>query len=101
MSTWQGGSSFLDGLLRGWTFEREPVFPFGIALLASRNQIAFGRFAAANDRNQVVHCKFSRRKLSATVVADPRGALALPPLARAQLSGLLPLGSDFLLGNFY
>lgn len=67
--------------LQSSIFERQPVFACGIALLAARYKITLGRFAAADDRHQMIHRKLRRRELAAAVVTNPRAALALPPLA--------------------
>src|SRR5581483_158673 len=76
------------------------IFALRVALLTARHQIAFGRFAAANDRHQMIHGQLLRREAPAAMMADPGRALALPPRAGAQLARLLPLAANLLLGDF-
>jgi hypothetical protein len=76
-------------------FKRQPVFAFGIASFAASHDIAFGGFATANNRYQVIHCQIYRRKLSTAMMADAGGPFALPPLAGTQLSSLSALPADF------
>src|SRR5688572_7956425 len=45
-------------------FERQPVFALGIALFAARHEIAFGGFATANDRHQVIHRQTRRGEIA-------------------------------------
>ena len=71
-----------------------------IARLAARNQVPFGRPAATNHRHEMIHCKFRRRELAAAMVTNTARALALPPLAPAQLARLLPLAAYLRLGDF-
>lgn len=82
-------------------FEREAVFSLGVALFAAWHDVAFRRFTAADDRNEVIHREFARRKLAAAMVADPCRAPAFPPLAQSQLSCLPPFAPNFLFGYFY
>ena len=80
-------------------FKWQPVFSIGVALLAARHKISFGGFTASYKRNQMIHREISRRKLTAAMMANPRAALALPPLARAQLAGLLPFPADLFFAD--
>ena len=80
-------------------FEGQPVFSFRIALLAGWNEIAFCRFAAADDRNQMIHRQLSRGKFIAAAVTNPSGALPLPPLGGPQLSRFLLLAPNLLFAD--
>jgi hypothetical protein len=76
------------------------VFPLAITVLATWHQITLARFAAADERHEVVHGQFFGRKVRATVMADAGAALTLPPLASAQLPRFSPLAPNLILGNF-
>ena len=75
---------------------RAAVLALGVALLAARHEISFCRLAASNDGNQMIHRQIRRREFPAAMVADSRGAFALPPLAGAKLARLLPLAANLL-----
>src|ERR1041384_6170819 len=81
-------------------FEGQSVFPFRIACLAARHEIAFGRFSAAHDWHQMVHSQLSRRNLFSAVIADPGGSLALPPSAFAQFARSLSFPTDLFFRDF-
>ena len=63
----------------------------GVARFAGRHHIAFGAFAAARHRHDVIHGQLPRRGFATAVMADPLGAAPLPPLGLAQLAGLMTL----------
>src|SRR5262245_51333223 len=62
-----------------------------VAVLASGHDIAAHAATAAAERHDVIHAQGSVADLAPAVVADPVGDAALPPLARAQLTGALAL----------
>ena len=76
-------------------FKRQPVFAFGIASFAASHDIAFGGFATANDRHEVIHRQICRRKLSTAMMADAGRPFALPPLAGTQLSSFSAFAANF------
>jgi hypothetical protein len=76
-------------------FKRQPVFAFGIAFFAASHDIAFGGFAAANDRHQVIHRQLTRWKSATTMMTEAGSAFALPPLAGTQLSSLSAFTANF------
>ena len=78
-------------------FERQTVSPRIVTLLAAWHQIALARLAAAYERYQMIHGQFFGRKLAGAMMAYAGGALALPPLARAQLPRFSPLAADVFL----
>ena len=82
-------------------FEREAVPSFGIAPLAAGDQISFGGLASPDNGNQMVHGELSRWKLSAAVMTNAAGALALPPLAGTNFLRLLALAPNLLFADFY
>ena len=47
----------------------------------------------------MIHRQLSRWKFLATMITDAGRALALPPLARAQLARLLPLAANLFFGD--
>ena len=75
------------------------MLALGVAPLAAWHEVSFRRLAASNDRNQMIHREIRRREFLAAMVANPRGAFALPPLTSANLARLLPLAANLLLGN--
>jgi hypothetical protein len=85
------------GLLALGLFKRQPVFAFGIAFFAARHEIAFGGFATAYDRHEMIHRQIRRRKLSTAMMAHAGAPFALPPLAGAQLSSFSALAAEFFL----
>jgi hypothetical protein len=71
------------------------MFAFGIALFAARHEIAFGGFATANDRHEVIHRQTCRWEIAAAMVADANSSFALPPVAGTKLSSFSALAADF------
>jgi hypothetical protein len=71
------------------------VLAFGVASFATGHEIAFGGFATANNRYEVIHGQNCRREFAAAMVTYTEGSLALPPRAGTQLSSLLALAPDF------
>ena len=71
------------------------MFAFGVALFAARHEIAFGGFATANDRHQVIHRQTRRGEIATAMVADAEGSLALPPVAGTKLSRFSAFAADF------
>ncbi len=76
-------------------FKRQPVFAFRITSFAASHDIAFGGFATANDRHEVIHRQICRRKLSTAMMADAGRPFALPPLAGTQLSSFSAFAANF------
>ena len=70
-----------------------------IARFARRHDVAFGAFAAAHDRDNVVHGELARRDLVAAVVALTGRSPPLPPLRLAQLLGFLTLAPDLFFAD--
>lgn len=83
-----------------WLFERKPILAIRIALLAARHQVALGGLSTAHDRHKMIHRQLLRSEFSAAMMANTGGPFALPPLAGAQLPGLLPFPSNLLLSDF-
>ena len=84
------------GLLEG-----QSMLALGVAVFTARHDIAFGGFAAADDRHQMIHGPIARRKFSAAVMSKTGASFALPPLAGAQVARSLPLTANLLFGYFH
>jgi len=81
-------------------FEWQAVFPLGVAFFTTRYKISLGGFAAADDRNQMIHRQLFGGELSTAVMTDAARTFALPPLAGAQLAGPLPLAANLFFTDF-
>ena len=80
-------------------FHEQLVLLGGIALFAGRDHVAFGALAATDNRDDVIHGQRAGRDFFPAIVTQARGAASLPPLARTQLPGLLPLAPDLFLAD--
>src|SRR5207247_4995221 len=82
----KSGQGRVPGSLPALPLPGQRVLLLAVALLARGDKVPFGGLSTAHERNQMIHRQLRGRDVMPTVVTDPIGALALPPLATAQLS---------------
>ncbi len=75
------------------------MFLSGVAFFASRDYVAFGASAAADNRNNVIHGQGTRGNLPAAIMADSGRATPLPPLACAQFPRPLAFVPDLFIAD--
>ncbi len=76
------------------------LFP-SVALLASRDYVAFGAFSTASYWDNMIHRQGTWRKSFAAIMAQPRRAPPLPPLAGTKFPCPLPFAADLFLAHGY
>ena len=65
-----------------------------VTIFTGRHNVTFGAFTTSCKGNNVVHGKFGGGCWLTTIITKALGAAAFPPLAVAQLAGLVALGPD-------
>ncbi len=78
---------------------RQRVLLFVVALFARGDDVAFGRFSAPHQGDQMIHCEFVWCKFLSTIMADARGALPFPPLGLAECARLIFFALNCCGGN--
>lgn len=74
------GLLFFERVQILFPFSGQEIFFFVVARFAGRHKIPLHGFAAANDRDQVVHGQICWVELESAIVADAGRAFSLPPL---------------------
>lgn len=75
-------------------FDRQEMFFLVVAVFACGDHITLDRFAAANERHDMIHGQFSGWDCCVAVVTATSCKLLFPPGALAQIAGLLAFPSD-------